>query len=272
MDADTRHQLKQNELVEALGKLRGLKDDPKTFYTLIAVAVVIVAVVVWLGWRYSREHALQQGWQRLATISTGLAVGDETQVAGAEQDLRAMIAEASDPGLAGYARLRLARSRVDRAMAQPEGREAALQEARDLLEQIRSDPATRPMLDAAAAFLLATTCESLREIDRAREVYESLTQDTRYAGSPYVELARWRLEDIDTLTVRVAFAPGHPPQPEPVEAAEPPGFPIRKMTPEEAARAEAAIRGEAPAPDEPAPEQPPQPEPDGPQPSTNESQ
>ena len=90
MDADTRHQLKQNELAEMLSKLADLR-DPKFLYTAGALVVIVVAVLAWYGWRYTQRQALEQGWQRLAKASTALMADDPAAVAGAENDLRAMV-------------------------------------------------------------------------------------------------------------------------------------------------------------------------------------
>jgi predicted negative regulator of RcsB-dependent stress response len=212
MDADVRHQLKTNELALALARLRELR-DPKSLLTLAALLVVVAAVVGWFVWKYSREHSLEQGWARLAKISSSLLTDDPVAVIGAQSDLRAMIQQTSDPRLVGYARLRLARSRIDQAFNQPTQRQEALEEAADLLRQVLSDPQTPPLLHAPASFLLATAYESLRQMDKAREQYEALTTEERYAGSPYRGLAAARLDSMAALETPVVFEPGNPPAP-----------------------------------------------------------
>ena len=212
MDADTRHQLKTNELADALASLKDLK-SPRFLYSAGAVVVVAIAVLAWFGWRYSQRLAAERDWDRLERVVLGLSDTDANVAAGAQNELRAMLQEKLPPSVLGYARIELARSQVERGLADPSARPAAFEEAAKVLEQVRSDPESTPMLQAAATFLSASTAESLRQFDRARELYQALVQDTRYAGSPYKALADFRLADLDKLAKSVAFVPGDPPPP-----------------------------------------------------------
>ena len=212
MDADKRHQLKQNELAEALAKLRDF-NDPRFRYLLAAVGVVVVVVLAWYGWRYTHRQALERGWQRLSTSAAALLSQDSGRIVGAEKDLRDLMQESSDPGLTGYARLELATAKMRQAFTDPTQRTIAFEDARTLLEQIRSTPQTPPMLQAGATFALASACESLREFDKARALYKSLIDDTRFQGFAYGKLAEERLKTLDALSERVAFTQGEPPAP-----------------------------------------------------------
>ncbi|MCK4342273.1 MAG: tetratricopeptide repeat protein, partial [Phycisphaerae bacterium] len=220
MDADTRHQLKQNELAEALEKLRDL-NNPTTRYTIALVLVVIVFFASWKGWSYSRQHALEQTSQRLGELETILAGSDKTKVDGAINDLRTLIQETSHPALAGFARLLLARALSDQALAQPERRQEALGEAVAVLEEIVGSDGIPPMVEAAATYALATTYESLREFDQAAALYDRLLTDPRFKGSPYVlgaaphfpwaadyvPGAKERLENLEDLKTPIKFEP-----------------------------------------------------------------
>lgn len=212
MDADTRHQLKQNELAEALAKLRDLR-DPRFLYTVGAVVVIAIGVLAWYGWRYTQRQSLEQGWQRLEKIAASMSAGDPAVTASAQSDLRTMIRDTSSHWLLGYARLELARSLVETGLLQPTDREANFAEAVKVLTELRTDPDAPPLINAPATFLLATTHESLREFDQAKDLYQALVNDARYAGSPYTTLATERLADIETLAAPVVFVPGDPPPP-----------------------------------------------------------
>ena len=212
MDADKRHQLKQNELAEALTRLRDF-NDPRFIYAVVALVAIGLGVLGYYGWQYSRRHALEQGWQRLASTTSGLATDDETRLASAQDELRSMIQDTKDPALAGYARLELATSRITQAFRQPTQRKAAFEEAATLLEQIRRDPQCPPLLDAAATFALASTYESLDQFDKAKELYQTLIDEQRYQGFAYKNVAAERLSNIDKLKAPVAFVPGTPPPP-----------------------------------------------------------
>ncbi len=210
MDADTRHQLKQNELAEALGRLRDW-DNPTTRYTLLGLIAIVLLVAGWKGWSYSRQHAQEQATAQLGEFEAVIGAGDEAQIAAIIPDLREFIDTVSDPGLKTVARLWLARVRADQAVKDPNDREAALQDARDAYAAIVDSKNTPPVLEAAAQFGLATVSESLGDVDRARELYKDLTDNRRFAGSPYVDLASSRLENIDELRQEIALAEGTPP-------------------------------------------------------------
>jgi predicted negative regulator of RcsB-dependent stress response len=225
MDADTRHQLKQNELAEALSKLGDLR-DPKFLYTLIAVAVIGVGVLAWYGWRYTQRQALEQGWEQLGKVSASLSADDPAAVATAQTDLRTMIKESSSRKVVSYARLELARSLVEAGLLRPAERPTSFEEAVTVLTELRSDPEAPELISAPATFLLATAYESLRQFDKAKELYQSLSTEARYNGSPFQALAVERRADIDTLTARVAFTPGSPPAPTPPGAPTTAGAPM----------------------------------------------
>lgn len=213
MDADKRHQLKQNELAEMLAKLRDW-DSPVTRYALLGLVLLLVLVVGWKTWRYTQQHASEQAWQRLDLIKLGMLDSDPDRVASAVNDLRELIRETSDPAIAGNARLHLARFRYDEGFARPEQRQAAFEEAADLLQQVTGNPETPPMIAAAASFALASTYESLRELDKAETLYETLKSEPRFQGSPFVAVAGVRLDTMDDLAKPVAFTSGDPPVPE----------------------------------------------------------
>jgi hypothetical protein len=275
MDADTRHQLKTNELAEVLATLRDLK-NPRFLYPAGAVALVAIAVLAWLSWRYSQRLTAERDWERLGRISLDLSDPDASRVAAAQSEARALLQERTAAHVRGYARLELARSLVAQGMAQPDQRAAAFDEAVRLLEQTRSDPAAPPLLNASSTFLLATTCESQYQFDRAKQLYQSLADDTRSVGSPYKALAEDRLTSLDTLTKPVVFTPGEPPAPPPpatqTVTLSPQPLQPPLLTPQPAPSEPIILRpvpgpGEepAPAPQTPPPpppqEQPPQPEP-----------
>ncbi len=215
MDADTRHQLKQNALAELLISLKDL-NDPKWRYGLAVVLVVLLAIAGWKGWRYAQQRSLEHDWQRLSDIRSRFA-DDESA---ATSDLRTFISETSQPVLAASARLFLARARTDYALKNPGDQQVALEEVASLYQEVSSNTRTPAPLAAAAQFGLATTYESLRQLDKAAEAYQTLLDDKeRYAGSPYVELARQRYDSLGKLRNPVVFEPGQPPEAPPATQA-----------------------------------------------------
>jgi tetratricopeptide (TPR) repeat protein len=218
MDADTRHQLKQNELLDALNRLRRLSDT-RVLYTLLAIAVVILIVLAWMGWTARRQYAREQNWQRLntaiETVATGQLADDGARIAGGQSQLRSIISEVPDPEITGWARLTLASTEMDEALSvAEENREPLLRQAIESLEKVTANPESSPMLKAAATFALANAHESLREFGRAQELYEELVNNAAYNGSPYKQLARSFLGNLDEVREPIAFKPGMPPESE----------------------------------------------------------
>ncbi len=285
MDAETRHQLKQNELAGTLDKLREMK-DPKYRYTVLGLIALLVAVVVWNAVSSSRAHAAEKASARLFEVTTALAVADEDGAAIARENMQAYVDEVSDPALGGYARLSLAGALISDALKNPDQRPAAFENAAALLTEITTNTRTPGPLAAAARFSLATTYESLRQPEKARELYQDLTTDDRFRGSPFELRAFERLNSMDVLEVAVHFEPGDPPaaatqQPSALDtggfniqpANAPPGISGQGLTPEQikklfASRQDEGAAAPAPtpsaAPDQPAAEQPAADEPEPP--------
>lgn len=214
MDADTRHQLKQNELVEAINRLRDLR-DPRFLALLGLLAVVVLGLLGWKAWSYSQRLKLEQTSQRLGALQDALDSFDGARIARAQADLRELISTTRQADMAAAARLLLARSRYDQAMQMAAERPTGFEEAAAQLEQVIAAPTVSPMLQAAATYLLANTYESLRRFDEARTLWQRLAREARYAGTPYPALAEERLLTIDDLSSAVAFVPGNPPPPPP---------------------------------------------------------
>jgi predicted negative regulator of RcsB-dependent stress response len=217
MDAGTRHQLKTNELADMLASLKDLR-KPQYLFPAIGILVILAGVAAFYGWRYNQRIAAEQDWQRLDRAVAKMSSGDPSAVSEAQADLQGMLQEKMPASVLGYARIELARSRVEQGLSQPSERPGAFEEAAKLLEEVRSNPALPPMQQAEATFLLASTRESMRQFDQAKELYQTLTQDAKYTGSPYRTLAEKRLSDIDALAKPIAFLPGEAPAPPPPPA------------------------------------------------------
>lgn len=219
MDAEKRHQLKQNELAAVLGKIRDFTNDRPTRYWLVVLLVVAVAVVGYRWWGHLQNRQLASGWSELTEAAPALQ-GD---LEGAVERLHEVIADTSDNTLAASARIRLATAlrRQSQAQSQADQREELLNESAATLRVVIDDPQTPAALVATAAFSLGTTYESLGEFDQARlddaaELYRMITTDARFAGNPFTLLAEARLDTIDDLRVTINFVPGMPPQPQPM--------------------------------------------------------
>jgi hypothetical protein len=236
MDARTRHELKQNELAEALAQLRNL-NDPRLRVGLLVVLglAVVVAGVLW--WRYNQSRTVEQSWKTLYELTADAGGEDVVAAEQAATGLRDLISKGGDPTVMGFAKLQLASVRVQQALMRADQRPAGFQEAVTLLTEIRSAPGTPTPLFAAATFALASALESLHEFDQARTLYTALANEERFAGLLYKSLATERLAGLDDLKAAINFFPGGPPhtvEPPPdlgaqPAAAAPPPEPAEEM-------------------------------------------
>lgn len=227
MDADKRHQLKTNELAEALSKVRDFISEPQMRYWLIGLVVLVVAVVGY-RWRTGQQERQMAGaWTELTRVGAML----ETDPDAACDDLRALIADSPDGLFAANARVRLGILLRRQAEEDADGSDELLSESVEVLRRIVDDSAAPPALVAAAAFSLGTACESLRDFDGAAAAYQQIIDEQRFTGSPFIGLAARRLDTIDELSVPVHFEPGMPPEPEP--KPEPAPEPEPELTPEQ---------------------------------------
>jgi len=270
MDSDTRHQLKQHELADALSKLRDW-NNPSTRYTILGIAACAVIVCGYFAVRSMRQSALESTSKQLGQLAA--EVSDPNQSDAAIPKLKTLIGDTSNPGLAGAARLCLARAQFDQGLRDPAQRPQAFKNAVDTYNDIVKTSGTPAEIEAAALFGLANAAESLRDFDQAKTAYQKLA-DPRFEGSPYTPLAAERLKDIDELKTPIALTPGLSPN-----AAPPPGVldtQLRPVSPEQAAilnqqlgnalPAPAATPAPAPQPEQPA-TPPPEPKPAEPTPA-----
>lgn len=291
MDAETRHQLKTNELGELLERLRDF-NNPSVKYPLIVIGVLVVGWIGWSSFAYFQRHGVELNSQKLAEIERQLDPNDPNY-AGAVVQLQRLAQESSDAALFAASRIQLARVRYEEAMRMPAERLAKLDEAKSLLLEVRGASRTPVSLDAAAAFALASVYESLSEggdraarLAEARKLYDELSTEARFAGSGFASLAKERLSTLDMLSAAIAFTPGISPAPAPVmpsgDSTMPgpkltvdEGMNVKQLTPEEIEQLLGKINaanpppgqgappppGGTPAPDQPAPAEPaPQPE------------
>jgi len=211
MDADKRHQLKTNELADALAKLRTFGADPQTRWWLLGLAAVVVLVVGYRVWAGLRETRAASGWQELDQVARRM----QTDRAGAIDELRTLASNAPNQTLAAAARLRLANALRSEAASNPQRREQLLAESVETLKALADDPSAAPSLAAAAIFSLATSYESLHNLDAAKAAYERIMQGAPFAGSPFHALATQRLATLDDLRAPTVFVPGLPPSAQP---------------------------------------------------------
>ena len=211
MDADTRHQLKQNEFAEFLGKILDL-NDKRTIAWLVVILVIALGYAGYNFWNWRQNVNLSESYQKLNAIDAS----DPTMGDGPLNELRQLIAGTSQPGLVAMARLQLARGLEVRGL-EP-GNEAKLDEAAKEYTTLVNMNRAPNSLKAAAVYRLGTVKESQRDMDAARGFYKQLSEEARFVGSPFVALADSRLSLLDQLSDPVVFTPGA----RPLAVTEPP--------------------------------------------------
>jgi predicted negative regulator of RcsB-dependent stress response len=240
MDADTRHQLKKNELAEALSKVVDFSDK-RTIGWLVVIVVVALGYAGYKFWGWQQRTQLTNAQQALADINAlDPSLGDAPM-----DQLRRLIADNNQPGVLALARLKLAEGLEARA----EGTDQAgkLTEAEAEYNAILSLAGAPNAAKAPALYRLGMMGESKRDLEQAREMYTTLSRNPGYAGSPFVAAAEARLELLAELAVPVVFERGM----NPVLIPELTPLPVttpRKMQPVQIIDRTGAAQGTGPPP------------------------
>jgi tetratricopeptide (TPR) repeat protein len=206
MDADTRHQLRQNELAEALAKLKDFGDRRTVAWSAL-ILVIALGYVGYKFWRWRQHNQVVAAYEALGGVDpTDASLGDAPLTR-----LRELIAGNSQPGLVALSRLRLAQGLE--ARGQIAGGSEKLAEAEAEYQAVLNMPDAPSEFKAAATYRLGLLYETRRDFDQARATYGNLSKDQRFAGSPFVELAAERLNQLDELVKPIVFKPGVEPLP-----------------------------------------------------------
>lgn len=210
MDAQTRHSLKQNELAEALSKLRSLS-DPRLRIALIVIAAAAVLYIGYRWWSSAQAASLAESWQTVSRFDPSGVSTDGPSL----DAVREIARRSADSALAAAARLRVATALVVKSRAPAADRDKLLREALDTLKPLTGLSGQHAGFAAAACFMQATIHETLREFDAAGSAYRTLLDDPRFASSPYRGLAEMYSANLDKIGQPVYFEPGNRPEPPP---------------------------------------------------------
>ncbi|MGE0480895.1 MAG: hypothetical protein AB7Q17_10540 [Phycisphaerae bacterium] len=248
MDTETRHALKQNELADALMRVRMMSDKQMTTWIAVIVGLVVL-IIGWRAWSGYAQAAREKAWAAVFAVPVGES--DEKREAPAK--LREMLGKIADPAYETAVRMRLSTSLLHIAQTDPAQRDAANAEAVELLKQVIATRDANDELAAAAHYMLATAHENAGRFDEAEASYKTLQAEERFATSPYAEMAAEKLELLADLRKPLAFTPGLPPPPpapetQPAAALAPPTQPSLGTTPAGDAAPAPAIPPKEPSP------------------------
>ncbi len=211
MDAQTRHELKQNELQQMLSGFGFLKTETGRNVTLAVIAIVVLYGGYRL-WSWNSGRSAFQSWTALMSTNVPNAIDGAADLGA----LREIVSSAGDARLRAWAELRLGCGLLRQANFDPTKREQYTNDAVEVLEQLSSAAGTPATIAAAAEFAMANAYEMQRNFEQAKATYQAIADNERYAGSPYQTLAGERAESIDDLTTAVIFTPGAAPRPDPI--------------------------------------------------------
>jgi len=209
MKSDRRHQLKRSELADTLLHMR---DYLVTHGSRIgAVAVVIVAALLVVAYlHYSRRQNIRAGWEQIFGVTFGME--DPSGV-----DLEAIAVNAADDKLAAMAWKLQGDILLAQWLASPQDEVERVSRIQHAYNQILEKYPDNTIAVVCAHMGLGVVAENLGQWDTAREHYEALASEARFASTPYAELARQRLERLDQWREPVVFATTQPATTQPAE-------------------------------------------------------
>ena len=214
MDAERRHELKENALATTLVRVWEQLDR---YSTPLAIALAAVAVIVggYRLWTWNSALKIEQGWAQLMDVGPA----SESDSQGNVDSLREIGSRNLHPTLDAAVHLRVA-SELTRGVA---GRSAErIFEAVRELEEVTNAAGAPAPIRAAAEFRLATLFETLGKFEDAQQRYRNLTENPEFAGSPFQDLSNERLTSLDTIRKPVEMIAGLPPAAsQPDEAIDP---------------------------------------------------
>lgn len=218
MDAEHRHELKRNELAEALSHLKEWRDIDQR--TLLAIGGVIILILLWIAvrtWSWAAEQSQFNSWADYQSISRAPGPDGSYPLDAIRKAAAGEMSGAVQP----LAQMELAEALCFNAALDPANSEPMLTEAMTNIESAISKVSTLPSssLYVAALITKARIHESQGDFAAARGIYETL-QDERFAGSPFTTplgvgtsfeqpaLAAFRLDTLADLESPLTLTPG----------------------------------------------------------------
>lgn len=218
MDADRRHELKDNDLAVALGQTRDFLDRHGKEIGIAALVILGIMAAVTFAMR-SRAAAVEDVWRRRGELKF-----DDIDAGKKSLDsLESLAKEHSDPTFVmsaildqGQKALRLAQ------MATVPPDKELNERARKSFTELKSRFGSNPVALGAALLGLATVAENdfvldgdLKHKEEAKGLLDQVVKETKLNGMPYQGTALDRLKTLDQIFVKVVVAPAPPPPPAP---------------------------------------------------------
>lgn len=206
MDAETKQQLKTNDLATQLVRLEHAIE--KYWFPVVVVVLLGFGGFVLVRFYQAQQIATEEArWGALMAANTfDQSLGD------APLDVvRTMIAENSDANFLAQARMRLATGLIARGLEG--GDMKRFDEAEQVLRAVADASGVATATQAAAIYQLASVYESKRDFEKAKAAYQQLATDAKFEGNPFKILATSQLDMVPKLGAPVVMTPGSPPPP-----------------------------------------------------------
>jgi hypothetical protein len=192
-----RKELERNVLVEQLGRAyEGIKQGPSRG-TVIFLAVVAAAVIIFLLFRYFQGRSTELASERWVKLD-GAVFAEQVESLVTDKDYQ----DTPQYRLARFKEARLKLAGGLRDLGNPALRKDArknIGEARDIYEELAKSPGRIPLLHQEALWGAAKAYESLGgpdNIEKARELYDRLRKE--YESSALGKDAKKQLDRLDS--------------------------------------------------------------------------
>lgn len=258
MKAERRHELKENELLQALNNARKYLDENSKPLGIAAVVVVVVVAAVSFSMR-SRAAAIEDVWRRRAQLTfDNPEVGRESleslaRMTQSVTDRRFVLSSLMEQGQQA---LRLA-SEVE-APPDPDFNDKAAAAFRQLLERFSDNP----LAVGVSELGLATVEENEFALDgdfahkeRADKHLGNIISNSSMNSMPFMRAAMDRRQRLDEIFTRIRFAEPEFEEAPDVEAVDIPAIPVdgpADAPVDEAGSTDGAESADAPTPAEDA--------------------
>ncbi len=231
MDAEHRHELRDNDLVKWIKQTPAFLRD--NLYQVIGVCCILLGVWFWVAKPFAgvRERSAREEHSKVTEAIQKLEVKRMSSLYGQEtltnliDDSKALETAAADAGTDAAAALAFIKSaealRTDLHYSDTE-REIVLDQigkAKKIYEKALAKAKGNPTLKGMAMFGLAICEEEIRDFDTAKQKYAEITADESLTGTPWPAAASKRAAAILDNQQKFEFVD----KPEPVEIEGPMG-------------------------------------------------
>jgi tetratricopeptide (TPR) repeat protein len=208
MKTARRQQLRTNELAQSLADLlEYLRRNSGAVLAVVAGAVLVVGLGVY--WYAARVSAYEQGWDDFYASQLAGERSSDARLA----EMKAVAGKYKDPALVATAWAKVGDACIQEAMSgtrSVEEQQRLLGEAANAYMTVVNHYPDQLLDVADARFGLAFLAENLQRFDEARNHYQKILDDARFANMPYKAQAEEAIKRLQEISQPVVFAPSPP--------------------------------------------------------------